>query len=65
MKIDAETHSQTLDEALSDSCGRFGTRIEGPGRDRNSIERPTESTNLKPLGLSETEWHQKVYMGWT
>jgi hypothetical protein len=30
-------------------------RIEGPKEDSDSTGRPTESTNLDPWGLSETE----------
>jgi hypothetical protein len=40
---------------LKDFCGRVGGIIEGPKRDRNSMGRPTELTNLDPWGLSETE----------
>jgi hypothetical protein len=34
---------------------KIGRRIEGPEQDRNSTGRPTESTNLNPWQLSETE----------
>jgi hypothetical protein len=34
---------------------RVGGRIEGPKEDRDSTGRPTESTNLDPRGLLETE----------
>ena len=40
---------------LRESCGRVGRRIEGPKEDRDSTGRPTESTNLDPWGLPETE----------
>jgi hypothetical protein len=40
---------------LRDSYGRVGGKIEGPGGDRNSTERPTESTNLEMVEHSETE----------
>jgi hypothetical protein len=33
---------------LGNSNGRIGGRIEGSKRDRNSIGRPTKSTNLDP-----------------
>jgi hypothetical protein len=39
---------------LGDSYGRIGKRIAGPKGDRNSTERPMESTNLDPWG-SESE----------
>jgi hypothetical protein len=35
--------------------GRVGGRVEGPGGDRDSTGRSTESTNLGPWELSETE----------
>ena len=38
-----------------ESCRRVEGRIKGPGRDRNPTGRPTESTNMVPWGLSETE----------
>ena len=34
---------------------RAGRRIAGPKGDGNSTGRPTQSTNLEPWGLSETE----------
>jgi hypothetical protein len=34
---------------LGESYGRVGRKIEGPKEDRDSTERPTESTNLDPL----------------
>ena len=40
---------------LRDFYGRFRERIDSPEGDRNSTGRPTESTNLDPWGLSETE----------
>jgi hypothetical protein len=33
---------------LEVSCGRVGGRIKGPEGDRNSIGKPTDSTNLYP-----------------
>jgi hypothetical protein len=33
---------------LGDSYGRVGERIESPISDRNSTERPIETTNLNP-----------------
>ena len=40
---------------LGNSYGRIEERTVGPERDRNSTGRPTESTNLDPWRLSETE----------
>ena len=40
---------------LGKSYGRLGRRIEGPKEDKDSTERPTESTNLVLRGLPETE----------
>jgi hypothetical protein len=40
---------------VRDSFGRVERRIEVLEGDKNSIGRPTESTNLDPWGLSETE----------
>jgi hypothetical protein len=40
---------------LEKSCSRAGKRIEGPSGDKNSTRRPTESTNLDPWELPETE----------
>jgi hypothetical protein len=36
-------------------CGTVGGKIEGLRGDRNSTGRPTESTNLNPWELPETE----------
>ena len=40
---------------LGNSYGRIEERTVGPESDRNSTGRPTESTNLDPWRLSETE----------
>jgi hypothetical protein len=40
---------------LQDSYEKAGGRMEGPEGDRNSTGRPTESTDVDPAGLSETE----------
>jgi hypothetical protein len=53
-QTDADTHSQ-IGMELGDSYGRIGRRVAGPKGDRNSTGRPTESTNLDPWGLSESE----------
>jgi len=37
------------------SYGRAERRIEEPEEDRDSTGRPTESTNLDPWGLPETQ----------
>ena len=53
METNAETHSQTLEgdwEVLWKSWS-----IEGPEEDRDFIKGPSESTNLDPWGLPETE----------
>ena len=44
---------------LGESCGRVERRIEGPKEDRDSTERPTESTNLGPWKLPKTESQTK------
>ena len=43
---------QALVEELGEELGK---RIDGPKEDRDSIERPKESTNLDPWGVPETE----------
>jgi hypothetical protein len=40
---------------LGESYGRVGGRIKKSKEDRASLGRRTESTNLNPWGLSETE----------
>ena len=40
---------------LGKSWGRVGGKTEGHEEDRDSTGRPTESTNLDPWGLPETE----------
>jgi hypothetical protein len=52
-QTDTDTHSQWWIET-EDSYRRNGGRIVGPEGNRNSIGRPTESTNLDPWG-SESE----------
>ena len=37
------------------SYGRFGRRIKGPEGEGNPTKRPTESINLDPCQVSETE----------
>ena len=44
------------------SCGRARGGFEEPGGDGDSTRRSTESTNLDPLGLSETEPPTKEHM---
>jgi hypothetical protein len=51
MDRNAETHTQRLDGAE--------IRIEGPKKDMDSTERPTESIDLDPLCLPETELSTK------
>jgi hypothetical protein len=45
----------------AESYGRVGGRMEGPGKDRNSIARLTEPTNMDPWGLSEIELTTKEH----
>jgi hypothetical protein len=40
---------------LREFYGRVGGRTERPEDDRDFTEKPTESTNLDPWGLPETE----------
>ena len=40
---------------MEGSYEKVGGRIKDPEGNRNSTGRPTESTNLDPWGLSETE----------
>jgi hypothetical protein len=62
-EADAEPHTHWSE--LRECCGRVGKRIGSPGGDTNSIQRPTESSNLDPWGLSETEPPVKLaYTGW-
>jgi hypothetical protein len=44
-----------------DTYERVGGRIEGPDGEGNPTGRPTESTNLDPLELSETEPQTKEH----
>jgi len=46
---------------LRDSHGRVRGRIEGREMDRISTGKPTESTNLNPCGISETELPTKKH----
>jgi hypothetical protein len=48
---------------LRDAYGRVGGRIEGPEVVRNFIGRQTDSTNLEPWGLLETELPTKSTYG--
>lgn len=48
---------------LKDSYGRVGRRIEGPEGDRNSMERPTELTNLDPWGSQKLNHQLKSIHG--
>jgi hypothetical protein len=40
---------------LGESCGSVGGWTGGPEEVRDSMERPSESTNLDPWGLPETD----------
>ena len=40
---------------LGEPYGRAVGRIEGPEENKDSTGKPTESTNLDPWGLPETE----------
>jgi len=51
---DTHTYSQTWTE-IRDSYGRVGGRVKSPEEGRDSTGRPTDSTNLDPWELSETE----------
>ena len=46
---------------LGESHRRVGKKIEGPEEDRDFIGKPTESTNLDPWGLPETESPSKQH----
>jgi len=52
---------------LGDPYGRIGGRIAGPQGDRNSTERPTQSTNLDPRGSQSLNFQSKnihrLYLG--
>ena len=52
MKTDAKTLNQTLDEAPVVLLKSW-VRVERPEEDRDSTERPTESTNLDPWGFMD------------
>ena len=54
MKTDIDIHNQTLEGGLN-TYVRVGGSIEGPEEDANPAGRPTESTNLAPWYLSESE----------
>jgi len=45
MERDMEAHTKTLDCAW-ESYGRVGRKVEGTNVDRESIGRPTQSSNL-------------------
>lgn len=62
IETNAETHRQTLDE-VGKSCPSVEGRNEGPEEDRDSKGRPTESTNLDPRGLPESEPPTKEHTG--
>jgi hypothetical protein len=55
---DTDTHSQTVVE-FGDSYG-IGGRFAGPEGDRNSTERPTESSNLDPWGSGSLNHQPKT-----
>jgi hypothetical protein len=55
MKTNAETHSQTYKQSSWSLVEEFGESLEGNKGDRHSTRRPTESTNLEPWRLPETE----------
>jgi hypothetical protein len=40
---------------LGESCRKVGDRIEQAGGAKDITKRPTESTNMGPWGLTETE----------
>ena len=44
---------------FGESRGRVGGRTEGPEGDRNSIGRPTESTNMDPWGSQRLDRQPK------
>lgn len=46
------------------SCGRLRVMIEGTGGVKNTIRRRTETNNLGPWGLTETEPQTKEH-SWT
>ena len=48
---------------LKESCGRVGDRIERAGEVKDITRRPTESSNLDPWGLTETEPPTKEHAG--
>jgi hypothetical protein len=49
---------------LGDSYGRIGERIAGPKGERNSTERPIQSTNLDPWGSeSEPPTNEHTWVG--
>jgi hypothetical protein len=52
METGTKTHTKTLAE-FGNTHGRFGERVEGQKEDGNSLERPTESTNLDLWELLE------------
>ena len=45
------------------SCGRVGDRIERSRGAKDTVKRPTEATNLSPLGLTETTLPTKERAG--
>jgi hypothetical protein len=48
---------------LGESCERVGDRTEGTGGVKNTTRRCTESTNLCPWQLTETEPPTKKHAG--
>lgn len=46
---------------LWESCGRVRANTERPKEDRDSISRPTESTNIDPLRISENDTPKRLY----
>ena len=51
------------DTELRKSDRRVGGKINKPGRDKDSTRSPSESTNLDPYKLLETEYQPKSIQG--
>jgi hypothetical protein len=62
MERDEEYHNQTLGKA-QEVLWKSGVTIEGVGRDKDTIRRLTEPTNMDPCGLTETKPSTKYWTG--
>jgi hypothetical protein len=63
METDSNTHSHPSIRWSTESYGRVGDTIDKEGRVKYTTRKPTESTNLGPERLIETESLTKEHAG--